>query len=125
MRSSNWPSHVALTGKQKIEWTIRYSPNEERELWQMQESVTTEDWKQFKKELFELYPGSSGERKYSIANLQTLIEKQANNSITDVEDFGMYRRAFLAVATYLTSKACLTDRETSIYFLQGLDLHSD
>ena len=110
-----------LTGKQKIEWTIRYAPNEERELWDMQESVGTEDWEAFKKELFELYPGSSGERKYSIANLQNLIEKQAIVNIGNTEDFGLYRRAFLTVATYLKKKSRLTDREISIYFLQGLE----
>lgn len=110
-----------LTPKQKIEWTIRYAPNEERELWEMQESVGTEEWGKFKKELFELYPGSSGERKYSIANLQSLIEKQASVRIEDAEDFGVYRRSFLTVATYLKKKSRLTDREISIYFLQGLE----
>ena len=110
-----------LTQKQYIEWTIRYAPNEERELWEMQESVGTEDWEQFKKELFELYPGSTGERKYSIANLQSLIDKQAMSNIEDADEFGVYRRTFLTMATYLKKKNRLTDRENSIYFLQGLD----
>ena len=39
-------------------------------------------------------------RKYSIANLQSLIEKQASSRIEDAEDFGVYRRSFLTVATY-------------------------
>ena len=109
-----------LTGKQKIEWAVRYAPNDERELWQMQDVVGSDDWKQFKSELFELYPGSTGERKYSIANLQTLIEKNALVNIEDADDFGAYRRNFLTVATYLKKKTRLTDREISIYFLQGL-----
>ena len=109
-----------LTGKQKIEWAVRYAPNDERELWQMQDAVGSDDWKQFKTELFELYPGSTGERKYSIANLQTLIEKHALVNIEDADDFGAYRRNFLTVATYLKKKTRLTDREISIYFLQGL-----
>jgi hypothetical protein len=88
----------------------------------MQEAVGTDDWEQFKKEIFELYPGSTGERKYSIANLQTLIEKQALVNIEDSDDFGTYRRTFLTVATYLKKKSRLTDREISIYFLQGLAL---
>lgn len=111
-----------LSSKQTIEWAVRYAPNDERELWQMQEAVATEDWEQFKKEIFELYPGSTGERKYSIANLQTLIEKQALVNIEDSDDFGTYRRTFLTVATYLKKKSRLTDREISIYFLQGLAL---
>ena len=86
----------------------------------MQEAVGSDDWGQFIKELFELYPGSTGEHKYSIANLQTLIEKQALVSIEYAEDFGTYGRNFLTVATYLKKKMRLTDREISIYFLQGL-----
>jgi hypothetical protein len=111
-----------LTPKQTIEWAVRYASNDERELWQMQESVGTEDWAQFKKEIFELYSGSTGERKYLIANLQTLIEKQVLANIEDSDDFGTYRRTFLTVATYLKKKVCLTDREIIIYFLQGLAL---
>ena len=72
----------------------------------MQESVGTANWDQFKKELFELYPGSTGERKYSIANLQSLIEKQAASRIGDAKDFVEYKRMFLTVATYLKRKAC-------------------
>lgn len=111
-----------LNPKQKIEWVIRYAPSEERELWQMQESVGSENWVSFKKELFELYPGSTGERKYSIANLQSLIEKQSMIKIKDADHFGVYRRSFLTVATYLKNKSRLTEREISIYFLQGLQL---
>jgi hypothetical protein len=111
-----------LTPKQTIEWVIRYAPSDERELWQMQESVGTDEWEKFKKELFELYPGSTGERKYSISNLQSLIEKQSTIRISDADDFGAYRRSFLTVATYLKNKTRLTEREISIYFLQGLQL---
>ena len=110
-----------LTPKQKIEWAIRYAPNEERELWEMQESVGTNEWNKFKKELFDLYPGFLGKRKYSIVNLQSLIEKQLSSCIEDVEDFGVYWRSFLTMATYLKKKSCPTDREISIYFLQGLE----
>ena len=50
----------ALTLKQKIDQVIRYTPSDERELWQMQQSVGTENWGNLKRELFELYPGSTG-----------------------------------------------------------------
>ena len=41
-------------------------------------------------------------------------------NIKDSDDFGTYRRTFLTVATCLKKKSRLTDREISIYFLQGL-----
>jgi hypothetical protein len=72
-----------ITKKQMIEWTIRYAPSAERELWEIQESVGTGNWETFKAELYDLYPGSTGERKYSVANLTSLVEKQARNSIQE------------------------------------------
>ena len=109
-----------LSAKQQIEWAVCYAPNI-RELWEMQKSVKTDNWDQFKKELFKLYPGSSGERKYSITNLQMLVEKQATVKIKDGEDFREYSRVFLTMATYLKKKKHLTDRKKSVHFLQGLN----
>ena len=33
-----------LTPKQQIEWAVHYAPNKVRELWEMQESVSSDDW---------------------------------------------------------------------------------
>src|SRR5271170_6720166 len=98
-----------ITPKQKIDWTVRYAPNEEDELWKIQDSVGTDNWDQFKKELCDLYPGSTGERKYSVASIAALTEKQANNLIQDADDFGAYKRAFLAIASFLKGKQKLSD----------------
>jgi hypothetical protein len=84
-----------LTPKQTIEWTVRYAPSKENELWDAQDAVGTGNWIQFKSELYDLYPGSTGDRKYSVMNLTALVEKQAANSIQDAEEFGSYRRSFL------------------------------
>ena len=67
----------------------------------MQESVVTSDWEQFKEELYDLYLGSSGEQKYSVASLQTLIEKQAMDPISMAEDLGIYHQSFLTIASFL------------------------
>ena len=87
-----------LSQKDTIKWTIRYSPSIDRELWEMQESVETGDWEQFKEELYDLYPGSKGENKYSAANLQSLIDKQNSITIRDAEDYGTYHRRFQATS---------------------------
>jgi hypothetical protein len=50
-----------LTQKQTIDWAVRYAPSKEHELWGMQEAVGTNDWEQFKKELYDPYPGLTGE----------------------------------------------------------------
>jgi hypothetical protein len=80
-----------LTQKQTIDWAVRYAPSEEHELWEMQEAVGTNDWEQFKKKLYDLYPGSTGEQKYLVASLQSLIEKQIEDPINTAEEFGIYR----------------------------------
>ena len=85
------------------------------------DAIGSDECKQFKAELFELYLGSTGERKYFIANLQTLIDRQALAAIMDADDFGAYRRNFLTVVTYLKKKTRLTEQKISIYFLQGLE----
>ncbi|KAF8817594.1 hypothetical protein BYT27DRAFT_7063144, partial [Phlegmacium glaucopus] len=110
-----------INEKQTIEWTIRYAPSEERELWQMQDAVATSKWIDFKKDLFDLYPGSTGERKYSVASLKTLVEDQALRSIWNAEELGAYQRSFLMIAAFLKNKSRLTDREISGYFMQGMD----
>ena len=78
-----------LSQKEIIKWAIRYSTSIDRELWEMQESVETGDWEQFK-ELYNLYPGSKGENRYSLATLQMLIDKQTSFAIQDAEDYGTY-----------------------------------
>jgi hypothetical protein len=87
----------------------------------MQEAVGTNDWEQFKKELYDLYPGSTGEQKYLVASLQSLIEKQAEDPINTAEEFDVYRQSFLMIASFLKNKSRLSDREISFYFFQGLD----
>ena len=110
-----------ITGKQTISAAIRYAPVEEYELWKMQDSVGTDNWEQFKEELFDLYPGSTGERRYSVANLQSLAKRQALAVITNAKEFGAYQRSFMTVASFLKGKSHLSDREISSYFMQGLD----
>ena len=66
-------------------------------------------------------PGSKRENKYSIANLQTLINKQLSITIRDAEDYGAYRRSFSTFSCYLGNKSRLSNREISTYFLQGLE----
>ena len=111
----------ALSDQDKIKWTVRYAPSEDAELWEMQPNYGTENWEEFKKELYALYPGSTGDRKYSVANLEALTEKQASVPMETSEEFGRYYRAFSKVATFLKKRDKLTDREISAQFILGLN----
>ena len=110
----------ALADEDKIKWTVRYAPSEDAELWEMQAHYETDNWEEFKKEIYALYPGSTGDRKYSVANLETLTEKQATIPMESSEEFGRYYRAFSKISTFLKKKNKLTDREISAQFIQGL-----
>jgi hypothetical protein len=110
-----------LDDKQKIEWLIRYGPVEERDLWELQPAVALGDWKKFKDELYQLYPGSTGDRRYSIGNLEMLAEKQAMVPIENSAQFGEYYRAFSKIANFLSSKGRISERERSNMFLRGLE----
>jgi hypothetical protein len=110
-----------LDAKQKIDWTIRYAPVEEQEFWKLQPAVATNDWKQFKEEIVALYPGAGGDRKYSIGNLEALTDRQATIPIETSAQFGEYYRAFSKIASFLTAKKRITEREVSNTFLKGLE----
>jgi len=107
-----------LTDQDKIKWTVRYAPTDESELWEMQPSYATGD---FQKELYALYPGSTGDRKYSVANLEALTEKQATLPMESSEQFGQYYHAFSKISSFLKKKDRLTDREISAQFILGFN----
>ena len=86
----------------------------------MQGGVQAGDWELFKKQLFKLYPGSTGEQKYAITDLRALVKKRATIPIETAEEFGTYHRQFLPIATFLYNKSRLSQREISLYFLNGL-----
>jgi hypothetical protein len=110
-----------LTPKQQIEWTIRYAPVAEQALWKLQPSVATENWSTFKDDLHELYPGASGDRKFSVANLEGLTDKQATLPMENSAQFGEYYRAFAKISAFLKSKGRITEREISNTFLKGME----
>ncbi|KAF4621494.1 hypothetical protein D9613_001245 [Agrocybe pediades] len=110
-----------LTDQQTIEWAIRYSPLDSYELWSSRPTAKGNSWKAFKEELYPFYPGSAGERRYSVANLETFVEKQAMVPITNGDQFGAYYRMFTTMSDYLLKKEKLSNREISSMFIRGFD----
>ena len=110
----------ALSDQDKIKWTVHYAPSEDAELWEMQTNYETGNWEEFKKEIHALYLGSTADRKYLVANLEALTEKQATIPMETSEEFGRYYQAFSKVATFLKKKDKLTNHEISTQFILGL-----
>ena len=109
-----------LSVTETIQWSIRYLSPEEQQLWKALPSSKGNDWTKFRKELFECYPGAEDERRYTISNLETLVEKQSEFNITNSEQFGIYYRSFYVIASFLQDKKKLNEREISRFFIQGL-----
>ncbi len=112
-----------LDDNQHIIWALRYAPNEERELWKDVPSATGNSWNTFKDEIYELYPGSTGDRKYTIVNLEALTDAQVRTNMETTAQFGAYYRAFSQISNFLKKKGRLTDREISGRFMNGLDMN--
>ncbi|KAF8192071.1 hypothetical protein BJ912DRAFT_1096357 [Pholiota molesta] len=110
-----------LDERQKIEWAIRYAPVDDVELWKQVPNAKSDDWIKFKSNIYALYPGSTGDRKYSIANLELLVDKSAAVPMESSKQYGEYYRAFSKIANFLKEKGRLTDREISGHFLQGFN----
>ncbi|KAF4615744.1 hypothetical protein D9613_012408 [Agrocybe pediades] len=110
-----------LSAKETIEWAIRYGPLDSYELWSSRPTAKGNDWGAFKNELYPFYLGSAGERRYSVANLETFVEKQAMIPITNGEQFSAYYRTFTTMTDYLLGKGKLSSREVSSMFIRGFD----
>jgi hypothetical protein len=52
--------------------------------------------------------------KFSITN-----QKQVEDPINTAEEFGIYRRSFLTIASFLQNKSQLSDRESVFIFLRA------
>ena len=76
--------------KQTIDWTLCYVLDDEYDLWEMETAVKAANWELFKNQLFKLYSGSTGERKYTLPYLKVLVKKWAANFIKTTEEFGTY-----------------------------------
>jgi len=101
---------------------IRYLKIQAENLWKTTEawSDPTKTFTEFKAEVFRLYPGATGDRTYSIQNLDLIIGHYTRSGILTAEDLGEYYRRFLLVSRYLISKGRLSTQEQSRSFFRGL-----
>ncbi|KIN93691.1 hypothetical protein M404DRAFT_35873 [Pisolithus tinctorius Marx 270] len=83
------------TGKDKIHWVIRYADHNEAEFWSTLDAATDgfNDWDAFSKELLNYYPGASvKDRRYTKADLETLLYHQVQKPMGSLEDLGKYKK---------------------------------
>ena len=82
-------------------------------LWKMAEAWTdqTKMYQEFQDEIYKLYPGSSGDRTYTMQDLDLLLGHYARVGILMSVDLGEYHWKFLLITWYLISKGRLSTLE--------------
>jgi hypothetical protein len=101
---------------------IRYLKVRTEMLWK-----STAAWKdaaktyiEFKTEVTLLYPGATGDRTYSIQDLDILVGHYSRNGIQNGLELGEYYRRFLLITRYLIERNRMSEQEQSRAFLRGL-----
>jgi hypothetical protein len=73
----------------------------------------------FKKEVFELYPGINSDRKYTVNDLERLVDEYRTKRTTSKEALGDYHRDFMRMSMFLLDKTRISERERNRSYLQG------
>jgi hypothetical protein len=84
-----WGKECNLSSKDHITHTLRYLEPRDREIWNPWANVTN-DWPRFKAKVISMCPGS--EERYTITELEILVEIQAAVPMVDLAQFGKYHR---------------------------------
>jgi hypothetical protein len=115
-------SRANLNGQDKIEYALHYVSVKISQLWGRLPESTGADWAAFKKAVLALYPETVEERKFTVLDLENLVERQAALPLSTRDHLGEYYRDFFDLASYLKDASKLTDREISQLFTRGFPI---
>jgi hypothetical protein len=108
------------TDVEKKSHTIRYVDVDTADLWEsLPMFAPPNTYAVFIAALYNLYPGSEDERKWSVTDLDTLIGAQLREGIQDLHALGEYYRAFYAITQFLRAKNRFSEPEQSRAFVRG------
>ncbi|KAG2739744.1 hypothetical protein P692DRAFT_201670809, partial [Suillus brevipes Sb2] len=113
---------AGLLGNDRIKQILRYLNADDRELWSGLPEASTSDYYAFIKEVKDMYPGWEGDRRYTVADLQAVAQKHANEPMTWRDEFSMYDRTFRKVMQQLMNKGIVGTAERDRIFLEGLPM---
>ncbi|KAJ7895410.1 hypothetical protein B0H13DRAFT_1885620 [Mycena leptocephala] len=83
-------------------------------------TTPTTSYADFKAAVLKLYPGTDADRKYSLADLDTLVGTHTRTGIHSKGDFSEIYRDFSAISTYLINKGRLSTSEQSRSFRRAM-----
>ncbi len=102
--------------------TCRYVDVDTSELWASLPDYTNvgRTYEQLRDAIYELYPGSEEERKWSVADMDKLTGERLRLGIQNLADLGDFHRQFLAITTFLRSKNRISENEQCRAFARGI-----
>jgi hypothetical protein len=88
------------------------------ELWESLLEFSNRDklFADFALAIYKLYPGSESDRKWSIADLEKLVEERSRIGVHSLGDLGDYYRQFISIATFLHSHNRIAEGEETRAF---------
>lgn len=111
-----------ISDKEKIEYVFRYVDARFVESWKTRPEAKGSDFAAFKKAIIErYYKGLTGDRRFTVGDLEKLCEKWAAKVGRTQLEHGTYIAEFDRITTYLLDNDRLWEKDQSQAFLKGLD----
>lgn len=114
---------ASLDVAKTIKWACRYA-GAESESWQyvpcLQNHQVPTSFSVFRREVMEQYPHLSEDDRYTIDDLEKLVQQTARFLNMSCEDFGKYNRTFITYSGYLIKRDLLSLRKRNSLFIRGL-----
>ncbi|KAG5649545.1 hypothetical protein H0H81_003151 [Sphagnurus paluster] len=102
--------------------TARYLDTPTARLWQgLEPSYTAGSYEQWKTAIHALYPGTLEDRRYSIRDLEALVNQWSEHGIASLLQLSEFYRQFIAVSSLLVSKQRLSTGERDRAFQTAFD----
>ena len=118
----NLAEEAELDDEEMVKWACRYVESvAEEETWKTARAYGSAKytWEDFKKEIFQMYPGSDGEYKYRRADLLRIVAERSRREIESRREFGEFEREFRRVAGFLESKGRISRGESERAYLSA------
>ncbi|KAG5649193.1 hypothetical protein H0H81_005530, partial [Sphagnurus paluster] len=90
---------------------LRYLELQDSRLWESLPTFAAGTYAAWKNEVRALYPGTSEERRYSVADLHVLVGEWNMRVISNIVQLGEFHRAFLNISQFLMSHNRLSENE--------------
>ncbi|KAJ7360673.1 hypothetical protein DFH08DRAFT_1030769 [Mycena albidolilacea] len=106
---------------EKKKHATRFLDVDDQEVWEaLEEFKPAHSYNDFKAAVLKLYPGNDSDRRYSLADLDSLVGQYARVGILSKGDYSEFYRQFLVITKYLIGRQRLSLTEQSRAFRRAI-----